>query len=557
MNFRRLKMFLKFHWIKLLITLLIVAVILSLVIFIKLGLDAWKSLEAFYKQTQMAALPLQLYLYIVGGMIMACIYVFLWYWMMFRGGGFQQATQIKKKAIAGEEVGVKWDDIIGMEEAKQEALEVVKLITDRVQLQRMGGKILRGILMLGPPGCGKTYLAKGIATESKLPFISISGSEFVEMFVGVGASRIRKLFKQAHQLAYTEGGCIIFIDEIDAVGAQRAIDRGFGGQTEFNTTLNQLLVEMDGLKEKEYNVVIIGATNVPETFLDPALLRPGRFDRKIYVTFPDLEAREKLFQYYLSKTRHDEDIDIGRLARKAVYKTPADVANIVRESTLIAIRNRKEKIGMKELADAMERIEMGIKHRVKMTPQEKERVAFHEAGHAIVMYVLHPTDDVFKASIISRGAVLGQVVQHPREELYLSSRDRILANIKASLGGYVAEKLRFSVSSDGVSQDFRRAIHEAHNMVWRFGMGENGLIGDYTTIPQEQISESLKESLNQETQKIMKICLKEVEDLLAKERPLLDRFAKELIQKEELEYDEIQAIFKEYGFEKNIPSQPS
>jgi cell division protease FtsH len=557
MNLRRAKMFLKFHWIKLLVGSLIAFVAISLVVLIKLGIDAWQTLEAFYKQTQMAALPLQLYMYIVGGVIMAAVYVSLWYWMMFRGGGFQQATNIRKKAVAGEEVGVRWEDIIGMEEAKQEALEVVKLITDRAQLKRLGGKILRGILMLGPPGCGKTYLAKGIATESKLPFISLSGSEFVEMFVGVGASRIRKLFKNARQLAYTEGGCILFIDEIDAVGAQRAVDRGFGGQTEFNTTLNQLLVEMDGLKEKEENIVVIGATNAPETFLDPALLRPGRFDRKIYVTFPDLEAREKLFQYYLKQVKHEADIDIGRLARKAVYKSPADIANIVRESTIIAIRNRKEKISMKELADAMERIEMGIKHRIKMTDKEKEAVAYHEAGHLIVMYVLHPTDDVFKASIVSRGAALGQVIGQPKEELYTRSKDRILANIKVGLGGYIAEKLRFSVTSDGVSSDFRQAMQEAHSMVWRFGMGESGFVGDYTSIPQEQISESLKESLNQETQKIMQGCLKEVEDLLSRERPLLDRFAKELVAKEELEYDEIQAIFKEYGYQKNTQTSPS
>jgi cell division protease FtsH len=186
-----------------------------------------------------------------------------------------------------------------MDEAKQEALEVVKLIKDRAELQRIGGRILRGILMLGPPGCGKTYLAKAIATEAKMPFISMSGSEFVEMFVGVGAGRIRSLFKQARRLAEFEGGCIIFIDEIDAVGAQRAVDRGSGGQTEANTTVNQLLVEMDGLKEKDTNLIIIGATNAPESFLDAALLRPGRFDRKIYVDRPNLDDRMKLFEYYL------------------------------------------------------------------------------------------------------------------------------------------------------------------------------------------------------------------------------------------------------------------
>ncbi len=564
MNFRRIMMFLKFHWIKLLVAAVILFVIVSLIILIKLGIDAWQTLEAFYKQTQMAALPLQLYMYIVGGMIMACVYVFLWYWMMFRGGGFQQATHIKKKAVAGEEVGVKWEDIIGMEEAKQEALEVVKLITDRAQLKRLGGKILRGILMLGPPGCGKTYLAKGIATESNLPFIALSGSEFVEMFVGVGASRIRKLFKHARQLAYTEGGCIIFIDEIDAVGAQRSVDRGFGGQTEFNTTLNQLLVELDGLKEKEFNVIVIGATNAPENFLDPALLRPGRFDRKIYVQEPNLEDRENLFKFYLSKIKYASEIELGRLARMTVGKTPADIANIVRESTLIAIRNKKESVGHKEISEAMERIEMGIKHKITQTPKEKEMTAYHEAGHLIITYLHHHTDDVFKATIIPRGATLGAVYHPPAEELHTYTRERILGNIKSSLAGYAAEKIKFNTTTSGVSSDFKNAMSWAHAMVWQFGMGKSQLIGDYSILESLRtnssapaLSEKTKELLNNDVQYILQECLKEVEETLKKEQKILDRFAQELIQKEELEYDEIQAIFKEYGFQKNAPPNPS
>ncbi|MBM3248863.1 MAG: AAA family ATPase [Candidatus Omnitrophica bacterium] len=547
MILRKIKLFFRFHWIKLLVIIALILVTVSLVILISLGLRSWQNIDPWFREQTKASLPMSLYLYSVGGMINGVVFVFLWYWVLFRGGGLQQFTHAKKKAVAGEDVGVKWQDIIGMEEAKQEALEVVKLITDRAQLQRIGGKILRGILLLGPPGCGKTYLAKGIATESSLPFISMSGSEFVEMFVGVGASRIRSLFKHARELAYSEGGCIIFIDEIDAVGAQRALDKGFGGTTEHNTTLNQLLVEMDGLKDKDFNVILIGATNVQEDSLDPALLRPGRFDRKIYVYEPNLEDRQKIYGYYLSKITYDKSMDLGHLARRSVGKTPADIANIVRESTLIAIRNKKDVVGLKEISEAMERIEMGITRKITLTPKEKEMTAYHEAGHLIVTYFYQPTDDVFKATIIPHGPSLGAVYAPPREELHDLTRDMILGHIKKALAGYAAEKLVFGTTSTGVGRDFNEAAKLAHNMVWRWGMAEGNIIGDYMAIPPEQLSEDLKNKLNHETQKIIHDCLKEANELLTKEKTLLDRFAKELLEKEELDYDQIQAVFNEYG----------
>ncbi len=343
--------------------------------------------------------------------------------------------------MGGKDIKIHWSDVIGMEEAKQEASEVVRLVMDRVEVQKIGGKILRGILVMGPPGCGKTYLAKAIATESNIPFMSMSGSEFIEMFVGVGASRIRKLFKQARQLAYTEGGCIIFIDELDAVGAQRSVDRGFGGQTESNTTLNQLLIEMDGMKEKDYNVIIIGATNAPETFLDPALLRPGRFDRKIYVELPNLEEREHLFEYYLKDAKYDSTVDNKRLARLTVGNSPADIANLVHEAALIAVRNKKQAISMKEITEAYARVEMGIKHKVVFSQEERMKIAYHEAGHAVSMYFLAPHKDVFKATILARGGALGFVMPQPREEIHVRTRDQYLGDIKVSLGSYAAEKL--------------------------------------------------------------------------------------------------------------------
>jgi cell division protease FtsH len=559
MSLRKIKLFLKFHWIKILVITGIVAAFLSLVIFLRHAIHAWNTSESYFKKASLAQYSIFFYVIIISHLISMPVYAFLWYWLMFRGGRFK-FTSMRKKGMKAREIDIHWSDVIGMEEAKQEAAEVVKLVKDRAELKRIGGKILRGILMIGPPGCGKTYLAKAIATEAKLPFLSISGSEFVEMFVGVGASRVRKLFKQASQHAYAEGGCIVFIDELDAVGSQRASDRGFGGQTEFNTTVNQLLVAMDGLKEKEHNVVVIGATNAPESSLDIALLRPGRFDRKIYVDLPNLEEREKLFSYYIKEVKYDQSLNIARLARMSVRKSPADIANLVREAALIAVRNKKASVGMKEITEAMDRVEMGIKHKVIFSEEERKKVAYHEAGHAIATYFLQPFHDVFKATITARGEALGMVIPHPREELHVHTKEEVLGNIKSALGAYAAEKLKFGTTTTGVSSDFRQAMWHAHQMVWRYGMGKSGIVGDYSmleTMHQQYgvmrgektsfLSEKVKEELNKQTQEILQSCLKEVEDLLKKENAVLDRFAQELLSKEELDYDEIEAIFKEFG----------
>jgi cell division protease FtsH len=553
MDIRKIKLFWKLYWIRILLITGMSVLGVTLVILIINGIRSWNEAESYLRQSQLAMIPLQLYLQIIMALIFGVVYTFMWYWLMFKRGA-QSFTQTAKKSITGTEIGITWNDVIGMDEAKQEAFEVVRLIKDRADLQRIGGKILKGLLMLGPPGCGKTYLAKAIATEAGLPFISMSGSEFVEMFVGVGAGRIRSLFKKARQLAEFEGGCIIFIDEIDAVGAQRAADRGFGGQTEFNTTLNQLLVEMDGLKEKDLNIVIIGATNAPEGFLDPALLRPGRFDRKIYVDLPGLEDREKLFDYYLRKVKYDEkDIKIDKLAKLTVGYSPADVANIVRESALITVRHRKDKIAMKEIEEARERIALGIKRRIKMSEQEKWLTAYHEAGHAIVTYLLAPTKDVFKASIIPRKEAGGATWIPEKEESLIKDQKELLNEIKISLGSFVAEKIKFGFTSAGVDNDFHHALRLAHNMVWRWGMGKSGLIGNFYALLPERLgqpplmSEDTKARLDEDVQEILNACLKEAEDLLNKESLLLDRFAQELFKKEELNYDEIESIFKEFG----------
>ncbi|MFH1552289.1 MAG: AAA family ATPase [Candidatus Omnitrophota bacterium] len=522
--------------------IIVVAVIIILLILSVIGL---MSLESFYRKMTLATMPVQ---FIMAG-IHAAIFVFMY--LTFMRGGF---AKLDKAPIKGRDVDISWGDVIGMDDAKEEAIEVVELIKDRAKVQKMGGSVVKGLLMLGPPGCGKTYMAKAMATEADLPFISMSGSEFVEVFVGVGASRVRKLFKKARFLAYGYGGCIIFIDEIDAIGRSRTFS--FMGGQETNSTLNQVLAEMDGLKGKEENIVVIGATNAPEQHLDQALLRAGRFDRKLMVTAPSQEDREKLFKFYLNKVKAETDLDLGRLARRAVGKTPADIANIVKESALIATRHKKQAIGLKEISEAFERIDLGIKYRLTVTPKEKEMTAYHESGHLITTFLKAPSKTVFKASIIPRRGTLGVVWSPEREELHSKSKEQLLSEVMMSLGGYVAEKIKFETTTTGVggsgSSDFAQAMLRAHAMVWTFGMGDTGRVGDYSVIPKEQLSEDVRVGLNKDTDAILKKCLKEVEDMLKVKIDLLDRFAKELLKREELEYDEIIAIFKEFGIEETV-----
>ena len=549
----KLRLFFEIHWIK-------IALVIALVLSIAWPIYALMKIDS-YQRTYLMALfamtPIQSILY-------AGIFILMLYWLHYGGGSFSKMSTSKVK---GAQVNVRWDEVIGMEEAKQEAWEVVELLKDHAKVTQIGGKVLRGVLLSGPPGCGKTYLAKAIATESGLPFLSVSGSEFIEIFVGTGPARVRKIFKKAQQLARIEGGCIIFIDELDAVGTSRGTDLGFGAQTERKNTVNELLVQMDGLESQRYSILVIGATNASENVLDQALLRPGRIDRKIYVDLPGLDDREKLLRFYLSKVKADPDIDIPRLARRTVYTSPADIENLIKEAALIATRNKHALISYKDMSEALERIELGFKIKRRLVPQERARVAYHEAGHLIATYLLHPTDDVFKASIVSRrGGTHGVVYHVPREELKLQTRDRLMANVKVALAGYVAEKRKCPSTSVGCGSDFSHAMATVRSMVWNYGMGTNGFIGNYEVLAGswmfrggatgEYISDHTKERLDEEMHRILTECLKDVETLLMREDVLLERFKDELLAKDELEYDDIEVVFAEYSKQRVLPLPP-
>lgn len=555
MTVKNLKKFIKIHWLKIVLITSLLILISGVIFLLVIGLQEFMGLESFYKKTTLANIPFQLFTAVFTAFAFASIYMGFHYWFMFGGG----ITKMGQKRIKTKSVDIKWSDVIGMESAKQEISEVINLIKDRAQLKQVGGKIIKGILMVGPPGCGKTYLAKAIATETGLPFLATVGSEFVGIFVGMGAARLKSLFKEARILADLNAGCLIFIDEIDTIARPRVDVTGLGGGISHNATVNQLLTEMDGLRQTENNIVVIAATNVDESQLDPALMRAGRFDRKIYVSKPRLEDREKLFEYYLSKTQSDPEIDNSVLAKRTVGFSPADIANMIREASLITIRNKRKNITYKDLSEAYDRVVFGLRSQIVLGETEKEWTAFHESGHAIIAYLTHPTDDVIKASIIPHRAALGYVGRQPKEEIYAPPKTWFIANIKTLLGGYGAEKIKFGTTTSGVSQDLTSALALAHDMVCCYGMGESGLLGNFDGLinrgsyldRSSLVSEETKRRIDNDVQKILNDCLEEVNKILISEKELLGYFAKELLKKSELEYDEIVEIFKKYGKERS------
>ena len=472
----------------------------------------------------------------------------IWRFAMKRmgpGAGVMSFNKSKAKLFAENETMVTFADVAGIDEAKEELQEVVEFLKNPEKFQKLGGRIPKGVLLVGPPGTGKTLLAKAVAGEAKVPFFSISGSEFVEMFVGVGASRVRDLFSQAARQA----PCIIFIDELDALGKSRGINV-MGGNDEREQTLNQLLVEMDGF-ESNKGVIIMSATNRPE-ILDPALLRPGRFDRQVLLDRPDINGREAILKIHSRKVLLGPDVDLRKIAALVPGFAGADLANLVNEAALLAARKDKETVGAAEFDAAIDRVVGGLekKNRV-MNPQEKEIVTFHESGHAIVAESVKHADPVHKISIIPRGiAALGYTQQRPTEDRYLMTRPELLDRLAVLLGGRVAEELVFGEISTGAQNDLQRATAIARSMVAEYGMSDRlGLVTyesarqpmflpeSYT--PNKTYSETKATQIDEEISSVMEQTHQRVHDILSGRRKVLDSLAhllseKEIVQGEEL-----------------------
>ncbi|WP_315776763.1 MULTISPECIES: ATP-dependent zinc metalloprotease FtsH [unclassified Bradyrhizobium] len=483
----------------------------------------------------------------------------VWYWLSRRmmggagglGGGLMQIGKSKAKVYVESNTGVRFDDVAGVDEAKDELREIVSFLKDPKSYGRLGGRMPKGVLLVGPPGTGKTLLAKAVAGEAGVPFFSISGSEFVEMFVGVGAARVRDLFEQARAKA----PAIIFIDELDALGRARGMGPFAGGHDEKEQTLNQLLVELDGF-DSSTGLVLLAATNRPE-ILDPALLRAGRFDRQVLVDRPDKPGRIQILQVHLKKAKLAADVDPEKVAALTPGFTGADLANLVNEATLLATRRGGDEVRLDDFNNAIERIVAGLEKRNRLlNPKEREIVAYHEMGHAIVAMSLPGTDPVHKVSIIPRGVgALGYTIQRPTEDRFLMTREELENKMAVLLGGRAAELVVYGHLSTGAADDLRRVTDIARSMVTRYGMSEQLGSVAYERDNQSFLApgssrsadygEAAGDAIDAEVRAIVTSALERTRKLLQDKRDVLERAARRLLVKETLDETELASLMKQ------------
>ncbi|MBM7870343.1 cell division protease FtsH [Clostridium pascui] len=473
------------------------------------------------------------------------------------GSGVMSFGKNTAKIYAENETGVTFKDVAGQEEAKESLVEIVDFLHNPKKYIEIGAKLPKGALLVGPPGTGKTLLAKAVAGEANVPFFSISGSGFVEMFVGMGASRVRDLFEQAQEKA----PCIIFIDEIDAIGKSR--EGNISGNDEREQTLNQLLAEMDGFDSSK-GVVILAATNRPEV-LDKALLRPGRFDRRVIVDRPDLKGREDILKVHSVGVKMDKDVDLKALAKSTPGAVGADLANIINEAALRAVKNNRKEVIQEDLEEAVEIIIAGKEKKDRiLSPQEKRAVAFHEVGHALVAALLTHTDPVHKITIVPRTmGALGYTLQVPAKEKYLSTKEEMLDQISVMLGGRAAEEVEFNTISTGASNDIERATETARNMVTIYGMSERFDMMGLESISNRYLdgravkncSETTAAIVDEETLKIIKDAHTKSINILKENHELLRRVAEKLLEKETIMGDEFMAMVEEKKIDEDIESK--
>lgn len=464
------------------------------------------------------------------------------------GSGVMSFGKNTAKIYAENETGVNFGDVAGQEEAKESLVEIVDFLHNSQKYVNIGARLPKGALLVGPPGTGKTLLAKAVAGEAKVPFFSISGSAFVEMFVGMGAARVRDLFQQAQEKA----PCIVFIDEIDAIGKSR--EGNISGNDEREQTLNQLLAEMDGFDSSK-GVVILAATNRPEV-LDKALLRPGRFDRRVIVDRPDLKGREDILKVHIKGVKVSENVDLNSVAKSTPGAVGADLANIINEAALRAVKNRRDSVKQEDLEEAVEVIIAGKEKKDRiLSPEEKKQVAYHEVGHALIAALLKHTDPVHKITIVPRTmGALGYTMQLPEEEKYLNTREEILDQICVMLGGRSAEEVKFNSISTGAANDIERATQTARNMVTMYGMTDRFDMMALESMqnryldgrPIQNCSAETASIIDDETLKIIKKCHENAKNILSQNMELLNRISMTLVEKETLMGDEFMSIIHEY-----------